>query len=130
LLFAAFLAPVPGLAKPPPANEAQALTAAMAGEYALRAGHLDEAADWYLQAARSAEGDAGLAERATRISLAGADNARVGEALKLWRRAAPWSPAMGAAEATLALRENRLRSASRELERLLRDPAPDNWRYV
>src|SRR3546814_7386312 len=42
LLFAACLAPVPGLAKPPPANEAQTLTAAMAGEYALRAGRLDE----------------------------------------------------------------------------------------
>jgi len=130
LLFAACLVSFPGLAKPPPATEAQTLTAAMAGEYALRAGRLDEAADWYLQAARSAEGDAGLAERATRISLMGNDNARVGEALALWRRGASWSPAMGAAQATLALRENRLRSAGRELERLLRDPDPDGWRYV
>src|SRR3546814_20165641 len=37
---------------------------------------------------------------------------------------------MGAAEATRALRENRLRSAGRELERLLRDPDPDSWRYA
>src|SRR3546814_17515146 len=37
---------------------------------------------------------------------------------------------MGAADATLALRENRLRSAGRELERLLRDPDPDSWRYA
>ncbi|MFC3715063.1 tetratricopeptide repeat protein [Luteimonas soli] len=130
LLFAACLAPVPGLAKPPPADEAQTLTAAMAGEYALRLGRLDEATEWYLEAARSAEGDAGLAERATRISLMGTDNARVAEALKLWRRAAPWSPAMGAAEATLALRENRLRSAGRELERLMRAPDPDGWRFA
>src|SRR3546814_648213 len=98
LLFATCLAPVPGLAKPPPANEAQTLTAAMAGEYALRAGRLDEAADWYLQAARSAEGDAGLAERATRISLAGTDNALAGEALEMWHPSATWSPAMGRSE--------------------------------
>src|SRR3546814_2224021 len=97
LLFATCLAPVPGLAKPPPANEAQTLTAAMAGEYALRAGRLDEAADWYLQAARSAEGDAGLAESATRISMAGTDNASAGGALELWDSRAPWSPALGAA---------------------------------
>src|SRR3546814_16976100 len=37
---------------------------------------------------------------------------------------------MGAADATLALRENRLRSAGRALERLLRDPDPDSWRYA
>src|SRR3546814_11381875 len=37
---------------------------------------------------------------------------------------------MGASDATLALRENRLRSAGRELERLLRDPDPDSWRYA
>src|SRR5690606_40159111 len=88
-LFAAFLAPVPGLAKPPPADEAQTLTAAMAGEYALRLGRLEEATRWYLEAARSAEGDAGLAERATRISLMRNDNARVAEAPELWPRAAP-----------------------------------------
>jgi hypothetical protein len=66
LLFAACFAPLPGLAGPPAAEAPDTLVATMAGEYALRAGRLDEAADWYLQAARSVEGDAGLAERATR----------------------------------------------------------------
>jgi tetratricopeptide (TPR) repeat protein len=130
LLFAACLAPLAGLAKPPVAKAPDTLTATMAGEYALRAGRLDEAADWYLQAARSAEGDAGLAERATRISLMGNDNRRTGEALKLWRQRAPDSLAMGAAEATLALREDKLRAARRELELLLRDPDPKGWRYA
>jgi tetratricopeptide (TPR) repeat protein len=130
LLFAACFAPLPGLAGPPAAEAPDTLVATMAGEYALRAGRLDEAADWYLQAARSVEGDAGLAERATRISLLGNDNARSAQALKLWRQRAPHSLAMGAAEATLSLRDKRLRDARRELESLLRDPDPRGWRYA
>ncbi|MGN7724416.1 tetratricopeptide repeat protein [Luteimonas sp. 22616] len=130
LLFAACFVPLPGLAKPPAAKAPDTLVATMAGEYALLAGRLDEAADWYLQAARSAEGDAGLAERATRIALLGNDNARSAQALKLWRQRAPYSLAMGSAEATLSLRDNKLRAARRQLEALLRDPDPKGWRYA
>ena len=130
LLFAMCFAPLAGFARPPATTPPDALAATMAGEYALRAGRLDEAADWYLQAARSVEGDAGLAERATRISLLGNDNERSGEALKLWRKRAPRSLAMGAAEATLALRDDRLQEARRALEALLRDPDPKGWRYA
>src|SRR6478672_270634 len=52
------------------------LGATIAGEFALQAGKLDEAARWYLDAARTSNGDAGLAERATRIALLADDNAR------------------------------------------------------
>jgi tetratricopeptide (TPR) repeat protein len=129
LLFACF-APLAAQAAEPPAMTPDTLTATMAGEYALHAGRLDEAADWYLQAARSVEGDAGLAERATRIALLGNDNARSARALKLWRQRAPHSLAMGAAEATLSLRDNKLGAARRQLESLLRDPDPRGWRYA
>ena len=44
-----------------PGNGDQTLTATLAGEFALQAGRLDEAARWYLDAARAADGDAGLA---------------------------------------------------------------------
>jgi tetratricopeptide (TPR) repeat protein len=129
LLLACF-APLVALAAEPAAMTPDTLTATMAGEYALHAGRLDEAADWYLQAARSVEGDAGLAERATRIALLGNDNARSARALKLWRQRAPHSLAMGAAEATLSLRDNKLGAARRQLESLLRDPDPRGWRYA
>lgn len=106
------------------------LTATLAGEYALQAGQLDEAARWYLEAARLTEGDAGLAERATRIALLANDDARAGKALALWRDRAPRSLAMRAADATLALRRRDERKARRELEALLREPDGTGWRHV
>ena len=105
-----------------------ALTPSMAGEFALQAGKLDAAARWYLEAARASSGDAGLAERATRIALLADDGARAAQALSLWRQRAPGSLAMRAAEATLSLRRNDGAAARRQLEALLRDR--NGWRYA
>lgn len=115
--------------------EGDPLAPAMAGEYALQAGKLDEAARWYLDAARAARGDAVLAERATRIALLAKDDARAAAALKLWRASAERSPAMRNAEATLALRRKDERAAFRELQILMRGergqaPDKDGWRYA
>src|SRR5690349_8853234 len=60
-----------------------ALEATLAGEFALQAGKLEEAAKAYLEAARAA-GDATLAERATRIALLAKDNRRAEQSLALW----------------------------------------------
>ena len=107
------------------------LGATMAGEYALQAGRLDEAARWYLDAARAAgSDDAGLAERATRIALLGKDDRAAAQALELWRARAPASVAMRAAEATLALRRGRDRAALRHLRELMADPDPAGWRHA
>lgn len=107
------------------------LGATMAGEFALQAGRLDEAAGWYLDAARAAgPDDAGLAERATRIALLGKDDRTAAAALGLWRERAPASLAMRAAEATLALRTGRSRRALRHLRALLADPDPAGWRHA
>ena len=127
LLFAATAGSVS--AAPAPARAADALTPVMAGEFALQAGQLDEAARWYLQAAR-ADDDAGLAERATRIALLANDDARAADALKLWRQRAPQSLAMRAAEAALALRKSNVTVARRELGALLRDQDDMGWRYA
>ncbi|GAA4801764.1 tetratricopeptide repeat protein [Lysobacter hankyongensis] len=115
--------------------EGDPLAPAMAGEYALQAGKLDEAARWYLDAARAAPGDAVLAERATRIALLAKDDARAAAALKLWRASTERSPAMRNAEATLALRRKDERAAFRELQILMRGergqaPDKDGWRYA
>jgi len=131
LLSAALSAPVAAYAaKPPAVAPSDTLTSTLAGEYALQAGRLEEAADWYLQAARSADGDAGLAERATRISLLANDNARSAQALKLWRARAPGSLAMQSAQATLSLRNKDLAAARRDLESLMRSSDPEGWRYA
>ncbi|MCD9028958.1 tetratricopeptide repeat protein [Luteimonas sp. BDR2-5] len=106
------------------------LGASLAGEFAVQAGRLDEAANWYLDAARIAGDDAGLAERATRIALLAGDDRRAADALALWRRSAPDSLPMLAAEATLSLRGKRDRVARRQLEALLRNPDPDGWRHA
>ncbi|HVI58155.1 MAG TPA: tetratricopeptide repeat protein [Luteimonas sp.] len=129
-LSIACLAPPATMAKPPAAPPADTMTATLAGEYALQAGRLDEAAGWYLQAARSVEGDAGLAERATRISLLANDDVRAAQALALWRRADPDSLALRGAEATLALRSGDLAGARSGVESLLRDPDPKAWPYA
>ncbi|MGJ4730934.1 hypothetical protein ACQYWP_16860, partial [Luteimonas sp. SDU101] len=107
------------------------LGATMAGEFALQAGRLDEAAAWYLDAARAAGDDeAGLAERATRIALLGLDDDLAAPALALWSARAPDSMAMRAAEATLALRQGRERAALRGLKRLIAEPDRSGWRHA
>lgn len=106
------------------------MTATLAGEFALQAGKLDDAARWYLDAARAADADAGLAERATRIALLADDDARAAQALTLWLQRAPGSLPMRAAQATLSLHRNDERAARDQLEALLRGKDPDGWRYA
>jgi tetratricopeptide (TPR) repeat protein len=135
LLFAAGVAFAADPRQADPPLVADPLTPAMAGEYALQAGKLDEAARWYLDAARAAKGDAVLAERATRIALLAKDDASAAAALKLWRASAERSSAMRSAEATLALRRKDERAAFRELQALMRGergkaPDKDGWRYA
>lgn len=117
-------------AAPPAAPARDPLTPAMAAEYALQAGKLDEAARWYLDAAKAADGDAVLAERATRIALLAKQDANAAEALDLWRARAKRSLSMRNAEATLALRRKDERTARRELQALMRSGEKDGWRYA
>jgi tetratricopeptide (TPR) repeat protein len=111
------------------------LAASLAGEYALQAGKLDEAARWYLEAAERSTKDADLAERAVRIALLAKEDAIAESALKLWRARAPLSAPMRSAEATLALRRDEERIAKRELVALMRMSTAnrkddDGWRYA
>ena len=105
------------------------LTTVMAGEFALQAGQLPEAARWYLDAAKRGD-DAGLAERATRIALLAKDDARAAEALELWRSRSPKTLALRGAEATLALRKGQARVARRELAALMKESDDLGWRYA
>ena len=127
LISQALFAPV--LTAAPAVKADDALTPVMAGEFALQAGQLDEAARWYLQAAQAGD-DAGLAERATRIALLANDDDRAAQGLKLWRQRAPQSMAMRGAEAALALRKGDTVVARRELDALLRDKEDMGWRYA
>src|SRR4249919_3832746 len=106
------------------------LASTIAGEFALQAGKLDDAARWYLEAARASQGDAGMAERAARIALLADDRERAAQALALWRQRAPGSAVLGAAEATLSLRRGDVVAARGQLEALLRNGSDDGWRYA
>ncbi|MET0288674.1 MAG: tetratricopeptide repeat protein [Pseudoxanthomonas sp.] len=116
-------------AQAPTSDTADVLTPVMAGEFALQAGRLEEASQWYLQAAQGSD-DIGLAELATRISLLAEDDRRARQSLDLWHQRAPKSLAMQAAEATLAVRGGNARVALRELKALLRADTPQSWRYA
>ncbi|TQV29719.1 hypothetical protein DB855_22890, partial [Xanthomonas perforans] len=72
-------------APPPGSAGTSSLEPVLAGEFALQAGQLDDAARAYLDAAKAEAGDAGLAERAARISMLANDDPRAIEALALWR---------------------------------------------
>ncbi|MDQ7758232.1 tetratricopeptide repeat protein [Xanthomonas sontii] len=129
LLSAIAAVAAPAAAKAPsPAQDV--MTPVLAGEFALQAGQLADASRWYLQAANDSPGDAGLAERATRIAMLANDSAAAAQALALWRQRAPESLAMRSAEASLALRSGNLRQARSLLVALLRDKDPRGWRFA
>jgi len=131
LALAAAASPASAAPTAPPGGERDdALTTVMAGEFALQAGQLPDAARWYLDAARRDDDDAGLAERATRIALLAKDDVRAAEAIKLWRARSPRTLALRGAEATLALRRGQARAARRELAGLMQDPDELGWRYA
>ncbi|KAB7763097.1 hypothetical protein CEK69_19860 [Xanthomonas sp. LMG 12462] len=129
LLSAIAAVAAPAAAKAPsPAQDV--MTPVLAGEFALQAGQLADASRWYLQAANDSPGDAGLAERATRIAMLANDSAAAAQALALWRQRAPESLAMRSAEASLALRNGNLRQARSLLVALLRDKDLRGWRFA
>lgn len=99
----------------------------LAGEFALQAGKLDEAAKAYLEAARAGN-DATLAERATRIALLAKDDKRATQALALWRKLGGDVRSQSAADATLALRRGDERTARRQLNSLL--SSDGGWQQV
>ncbi|MGE8280121.1 MAG: tetratricopeptide repeat protein [Stenotrophomonas sp.] len=114
------------LAAPP----APPLEPMLAGEFSLQAGKLAEAARWYLQAAQQAQGDVGLAERATRIAMIAGDDARANEALALWAQRDPRAVAVRATRASLAMRKGDAKQARKELLAVLQAPEPLAWRYA
>ncbi|WP_430539591.1 tetratricopeptide repeat protein [Lysobacter niastensis] len=101
----------------------------LAGEFALQSGRLDEAAHWYLQAAK-ASGDVALAERATRIALLAKNDKLAGEALALWRKQGGDSASLQAAEATVALRRGSDRQARKHLVALMQRSGDEGWRQA
>lgn len=113
-----------------PATEELALEPVMAGEFALQAGKLAEAARWYLQAAQQTDGDAGLAERATRISMLANDDASAAKGLALWQQRAPSSLTLRSAAGALAMRQGDVKAARTELQALLADPDERGWKFA
>ncbi|HAI46007.1 MAG TPA: hypothetical protein DCM50_04760 [Stenotrophomonas sp.] len=112
------------------AVETAPLTPVMAGEFALQAGKLGEAARWYLEAAEAGTDDAGLAERATRIAMLANDDKAAARALGLWEARAPRTLAMRSAAAALDMRRADVKAARTELGALLKDPDERGWKFA
>lgn len=91
-----------GLAGAAVAHTGEVLEPVMAGEFALQAGDLPQAAAHYLRAAERSD-DPGLAERATRIALLAGRPALAGSALDRWQVLAPGSASLPGARLELAL---------------------------
>lgn len=120
---------LPVLAATPPKAAQDPLEASIAGEFALQAGQLPDAARQYLQAARSAS-DPVLAERATRIALLANEDQLARRGFDLWLALEPKQTASRrAVSATLLLRAGERRPAARELQALLRD-GKEGWKHV
>ncbi|MEG2803892.1 tetratricopeptide repeat protein [Stenotrophomonas sp.] len=130
----ALAAPATAPPTPAPASAKAAATApltpVMAGEFALQAGKLGEAARWYLEAAEAGTDDAGLAERATRIAMLANDDKAAARALALWQARAPRSLALRSAAAALDMRQADVKAARTELAALLKDPDPRGWTFA
>ena len=125
LLLPALLAVGPASVAAAPPASVDPLEASLAGEFALQAGQLPDAARSYLAAARAA-GDPVLAERATRIALLADDDALARDAYATWLRLAPDAGSdQRMVAASLALRDGNKRLARRELRALLAQP--DGW---
>lgn len=112
------------------ASQEPSLEPALAGEFALQAGKLGEAAGQYLLAAQASDGDAGLAERATRIAMLANDDAGAAQALALWQQRAPRSLAMRSAAAALAMRQGQPAQAVTELKAVLAEPDESGWKFA
>ena len=102
----------------PPQAPVGPLEATLAGEFALQAGQLTDAARHYLAAAHAAA-DPVLAERATRIARLADEAARARDAYATWVGLAPGGDAQRMVAAGLALRAGNKRQARRELRALL-----------
>ncbi|GHA89519.1 tetratricopeptide repeat protein [Cognatilysobacter bugurensis] len=125
--------PAAGASSPKAAAASEATSKALepllAGEFALQAGRLDDAAKAYLQAAQAAQ-DAALAERATRIGLLAKNDAISADALALWHRLGGQPAALRAVDAMFALRQGRDAEARKHLVALVAMPGDDGWRQA
>jgi len=119
---------IPETIEPTPALSA--LEPALAGEFALQAGKLNEAAYWYLQAAQHNPNDLALAERATRLAMMNGDEQRTAQALELWAKLAPDAPVVRSIRAWLALRQGNAALAQTQLLAILRANNGEDWPHV
>ena len=102
---------------------------AVAGEFALQQGDLEQAAQ-YLTRAAELQDDVDMAERATRVAIAAGSWLTARRALARWTELDPDALAAQQASATLALRDNDLASAKASLARMLADPREHGWMLV
>lgn len=100
----------------------------LAGEFALQAGNLEGAAQWYQAALQNRPTDPVLAERATRVALQAGNMPLTDRGIRAWQSIAPSSPALIATQAAVALHQHQSGRAYRALRQLLTQNGGSQWR--
>src|SRR4249920_2144959 len=102
-------------------TQADAVSKAIEGEFALQTGDAESAARNYLAAAM-ASNDPDLAEHAVRIAILANNMAVANAALNRWRQLAPDNPLLGGVAIHIDLLQGRRAPALAEAQRMLKQP--------
>ena len=121
--------PLQRLNVPQPAPSEDALTNALAAEFALANTDLGAAARDYAQAAQASD-DPAIAAQATRVAIAAKQWDAARKTLVRWEQLKPDDSGIHQARALLALHDEKVDDAYQDLLALAREPEARGWRTI
>jgi tetratricopeptide (TPR) repeat protein len=121
--------PLQRLSLPQPAPEKDALTSALAAEFALSNADLQAAVRAYAQAAQASD-DPAVAAQATRVAIAAGQWQQAHAALMRWQTLDPSDTEIWQARAQLDLHDAKVDAAYEDLLHLAREPDSKGWRSI
>jgi tetratricopeptide (TPR) repeat protein len=114
---------------PQPPTKQDALTLALAGEFALADADLQSATDNYVNAAQASD-DPAIAAQATRVAIAAKRWDEANSTLQRWQTEQPNDPGLWQAHAMIALHEGSTQAAYEDLTKLAQQPEGNGWRMI
>ncbi len=112
-----------------PAKDQDALTLALAGEFALADADLQSATDNYVKAAQASD-DPAIAAQATHVAIAAKRWDAANSAFQRWQTEQPNDPGVWQAHAMIALHEGSTQAAYDDLAKLAQQPEGKGWRLI
>ena len=112
-----------------PPTKQDALTLALAGEFALADADLQSAADNYVKAAQASD-DPAIAAQATRVAIAAKRWDAANATFERWQAEQPNDPGVWQAHAMIELHEGSTQAAYDDLAKLAQQPEGKGWRLI